>query len=89
MQWDLTNYVKEHYTASKLNDVEFAKKAENALQFPVTCHNVAGARETLEIPSLYTAIIQQKRTGHSPVIQEILTRLERLESAAGFQHTLF
>ena len=57
MQWDLTNLVKDNYASRQQNDIEFAKWAAEQLGFPVTKHNIEGARETLEIPS--TAVIHK------------------------------
>lgn len=49
LQFKLMNYVKDHYTSSGLYDPEFAKQAEQTLQFPITAGNIKGCREALEI----------------------------------------
>lgn len=51
MQFELMGHIKEHYTGSGLNDVDFAEAAGHALGFQVTKHNVSNAREALGIAS--------------------------------------
>jgi hypothetical protein len=83
MQWELTNYVKDNYTKSGLRDGEFARQAEEKLGFPVTKHNVAGARETLEIPSramVTRELNKVRRSSADPQsLTDIYTRLRALE----------
>lgn len=49
----LTDYMRSNYITSGLDDVDFAKKATEALGFPVEKSNVATAREALSLPSNY------------------------------------
>ena len=49
--WELTHFVKEKFVEADCSDAEFAKLAEAHFQIPVTQHNVASAREILDIPS--------------------------------------
>jgi len=51
MARQLEDYVFKHYVEAATTDVAFAKTAGEALGFPCTAHNVAGARELFDIPS--------------------------------------
>lgn len=73
MHRQLEDYVLANYVKEMTTDVAFAKMAEEALGFPVTNHNVAGAREMFDIPSTRFAAREE---GDIP---SILRRLGALE----------
>lgn len=81
MQWDLMNYVKESYAQSGLTDGAFAKQAEKDLGFPLTAHNVAGARETFDIPSNVWAAREAASSRDPSAVMQRLSALERIVHA--------
>ena len=80
-QFQLLNHVQTNYAASKLSDREFAAQASEALGFPVTRHNVAGAREVFDIPSTLVAKREEAKQPRTR-LERVEARLERLENLA-------
>lgn len=70
----LTNFVKEHYSAKKMSDKEFAAFAEKELAMPgLSYSHVDHSRDTLGIPSTR----QVTREGRT---RTLISRVEELEA---------
>jgi hypothetical protein len=75
--WKLTHLVQEEYAARAQSDTDFAKYAEEKMQLPLTQHNVAAAREILDMPS--TAAIRKELA--KPALMGLRERMHSLEAA--------
>lgn len=73
-RFTLWNFVQKEYTASGMNDKDFAAKATKELGFETGQHHVEQARDGLEIPNNLRAISEM-----SPAV--LVARVQALEAA--------
>lgn len=79
LMFKLTNYVAEHYAASGLTDIAFAEKHQDALGFPLTAHNIAAARENLNLPSNVAVARAAAKVEPTSRITQLEARVAMLE----------
>ena len=78
-QYQLMQYVEQHFAAAKQSDEAFAQTASQALGFKVTTGNIYHARTSLSIPSYLAEQRNCVKRSLQEQIEGLEARLSKLE----------